>query len=642
MKNSLNKVKYGGGGSSLSKNKFAFTLVEIMIVVVIIIILASIAFLRLWNFSTDANSTKRVSYKKNIEQVLEVYKLKNWEYPTFDEEDWEEVFWQIAWEQVRKNLPELPVDPFTKKYYKIWYIPSWKYWKIALVDLDWDKKLLKNYSGTIASQTKPIIPGYTSVDNILNLTPEEIAEVQGKVQVSNPTATVTISNNWTATLAYADNSINTIPSESLVRIKDVWTKKTSRFEVLFWTKKWTNSIIKDNKTWLIWEWFSMYPKTRHEAFTYCYKSERMWLEWRVPKIKEIRWLIDVSLNDYFRLNEKKWYWIYEMWDYFRSWCKDEGYLVYFKNLQTDITNFSTCKNTLSRENLICVSDWTKKNSSKKKFLWEPQKSTCDRSSNWRFETTNNIIKDKKTDLLWSKNISKGDLEKATSYCTWIKDNWVIWRLPTIEELKTIRNFSCIDTSSYDDFNFLSKNTYWSSTRPRYPFGLTSSSNAWHMSMYNGWIDYSGTWGSLDIVCVSDNARSWWYYFSDKNFTFLDWTKKWDNWIVKDNKTWLIWESQWITLKNWEQAKNYCTNLKKWNWKYNWRLPYIYELETLVDYEENDSTSSNYFSFSSIWYYKYWSINQNSNLAWFVRFKNGESNYEFKNSNNNVICVSDQK
>ena len=122
-----------------SKNKFAFTLVEMVVVVMIIIILATIAFLRLWNYSSEANLAKRASDKKNIEEVLDVYKLKNGEYPEFDEENGEKIFWPIAWGKVKTNLPELPIDPITKKYYKIDFIATWKYGRNAFVDL-WDNK----------------------------------------------------------------------------------------------------------------------------------------------------------------------------------------------------------------------------------------------------------------------------------------------------------------------------------------------------------------------------------------------------------------------------------------------------------------------------------------------------------------------
>ena len=111
----------GGGVSSyLWKNKKWFTLVELIIVVVIIAILATIAFLTLWNYTSQARDARRFSDKNNIEKALEIYKAKKWEYPDFDlDEKWEKVFWTWAWEKVNTSLSTLPRDPLTNKFYRI-------------------------------------------------------------------------------------------------------------------------------------------------------------------------------------------------------------------------------------------------------------------------------------------------------------------------------------------------------------------------------------------------------------------------------------------------------------------------------------------------------------------------------------------
>ena len=173
MRNLYSKLKCGGGVSFyLLKNKKAFTLVEMMVVVVIISILATIWFLRLGNYSSEANVAKRASDKKNIEQVLEMYKSKEWDYPEFEEENGEKIFWTWTWEKVKNRLPVMPVDPITKKPYKIAFLPSWKYGKIAMVDLD----------GEIAKanpeNTKNILPE-TEATNQLDLT--ALIAIQGKV-----------------------------------------------------------------------------------------------------------------------------------------------------------------------------------------------------------------------------------------------------------------------------------------------------------------------------------------------------------------------------------------------------------------------------------------------------------------------------
>ena len=73
-------------------------------------------------------------------------------------------------------------------------------------------------------------------------------------------------------------------------------------------------------------------------------------------------------------------------------------------------------------------------------------------------------------------------------------------------------------------------------------------------------------------------------FTASRYRFLDWTKKWDNWIVLDKNTNLIWESKNDQLLTYDDAINYCTNLKKWNKK--WRLPNAKELESLNDIDGN--------------------------------------------------------
>ena len=110
----------GGVSSYLWKNKKWFTLVELIIVVVIIAILATIAFLTLWNYTSQARDARRFSDKNNIEKALEIYKAKKWEYPDFDlDEKWEKVFWTWAWEKVNTSLSTLPRDPLTNKFYRI-------------------------------------------------------------------------------------------------------------------------------------------------------------------------------------------------------------------------------------------------------------------------------------------------------------------------------------------------------------------------------------------------------------------------------------------------------------------------------------------------------------------------------------------
>ena len=74
---------------------------------------------------------------------------------------------------------------------------------------------------TEAEKNPAQVPGrLTPVENTHNLTQAEQKTVAAKVKQANPTATVTVSKDGTATLTYSDGSVNTIPGTSLVVAKD--------------------------------------------------------------------------------------------------------------------------------------------------------------------------------------------------------------------------------------------------------------------------------------------------------------------------------------------------------------------------------------------------------------------------------------
>ena len=74
---------------------------------------------------------------------------------------------------------------------------------------------------TEAEKNPAQVPGrLTPVENTHSLTQAEQDTVAAKVKQANPTATVTVSKDGTATLTYSDGSVNTIPGTSLVVAKD--------------------------------------------------------------------------------------------------------------------------------------------------------------------------------------------------------------------------------------------------------------------------------------------------------------------------------------------------------------------------------------------------------------------------------------
>ena len=118
-------------------------------------------------------------------------------------------------------------------------------------------------------------------------------------------------------------------------------------------------------------------------------------------------------------------------------------------------------------------------------------------------------------------------------------------------------------------------------------------------------------------------------------------------VVYDNKTKLIWQSSPTTKKyEWSDgifsigAKQYCKNLNYGGYS-DWRLPNLYELKSLVDYQKyNPAIATNLINIKTDDYY--WSSSydvDNSSGAWGVYFKDGLDFWSGKSdSNYGVLCV----
>ena len=225
------------------------------------------------------------------------------------------------------------------------------------------------------------------------------------------------------------------------------------------------------------------------------------------------------------------------------------------------------------------------------YLWEKERNYCDRNSYWRFVVNDKIILDTRTDLEWSKDISKLiTYREAIEYCKNLKTWGKEWRVPNIIELSSIRNMTCYE-KSYLEFDTLWLGNNWSYTSGGVRKRLTTR-------FLNSVIEEQYIDGLGAVICVWKNKSSK-LIWEDKtqNLEFVNWTNKWPSWIVRDKNTGLFWESQneWGRVSL-EKAKKYCSNLTKW-WR-KWRLPKITEWETLYDYKRN-SAREIYYLINSI-------------------------------------------
>jgi len=111
-------------------------------------------------------------------------------------------------------------------------------------------------------------------------------------------------------------------------------------------------------------------------------------------------------------------------------------------------------------------------------------------------------------------------------------------------------------------------------------------------------------------------------------------------IYKDTSTSLIWQdnSDTMTKKvNWKEAKEYCKRLSLAGYD-NWRLPYIKELQSIIDKKNNPAIKK---EFKNVAEGYYWSNSVNGsgkNSAWGIYFKNGTGSNNEIHYKDYVRCV----
>ena len=536
MKNLYSKLKLGGVSFYLLKNKKAFTLVEMMVVVVIISILATIWFLRLGNYSSEANVAKRASDKKNIEQVLEMYKSKEWDYPEFEEENGEKIFWTWTWEKVKNRLPVMPIDPITKKPYKIAFIPSWKYGKIAMVDLD----------GEIARANS---------ENTKNILPETEATNQ---------------LDLTALIAIQDKVAKKL--EELVRLDKTGSENNFVQSV--------NGKVQESNA-LVQRVIKMITEKDFEETKV--NSTRDEINNKKRELTDLLEQIESKINKF-------------KWDAELTAKRNELTVDDLIALQRTLWEKQRELSSLDSWNSLIVkagNETNKSNNLVQKIL--------DRNSkpDLTLAEANNLLSEKasmKTNLEWVIRELETEINRINTQRQQALENAKNAAREEIERIAR-EEIGKVNTSGWnqsektnliDRINTAKTTAIWNINRANSESSVTQAKNIWAEEIRKIYRDFN----------------------TDSRYRFLDWTKKWDNWIVLDKNTNLIWESKNDQLLTYDDAINYCTNLKKWNKK--WRLPNAKELESLNDIDGNFfvPTDWSYWSSTRRWrwafkrYYQY--------------------------------------
>lgn len=228
------------------------------------------------------------------------------------------------------------------------------------------------------------------------------------------------------------------------------------------------------------------------------------------------------------------------------------------------------------------------------------------------------VTDNSTGLMWVKDPASAGVGAATY--TWNAAIQVCedlsyashsdWRLPTIQELATLRDAGRFDQAIDPVFTCQPAN-YWSSTIFAYNAG-----SAWYVYFGNGYVHWNDQASGHYIrpVRVSPNSVNP-NRFNDHG-----------DGTVTDTETGLMWVKNPVAagvggVSTWNDAVQACENLA-YAGHNDWRLPNINELSSLIDNSRNapaidpaiTSLSSNYWS-STVY-------THSTDYAWYVNFNYG--------------------
>jgi len=278
-------------------------------------------------------------------------------------------------------------------------------------------------------------------------------------------------------------------------------------------------------------------------------------------------------------------------------------------------------------------------------------------------TTDYTTKDNVTGLVW-KSCSEGMsgpacASGAASLTTWTYANetactslntqyggagyggYANWRLPSIEEIRTLVNAS-VTSPSTDQAAFPATQgaIYWSSSTV-----LTNSNNAWTISFTNGFYTGNAKTNSYHTRCVAGGGGVYQPALADNgNGTITDSTNGllWAKCSLDGGGAILPYASNCtgtVGTITWQNALQNCTNLVFAN--RSWRLPSLAELTSIIDMTQT-GTTLNQTIFPATLAGIYWTSTTSSFSfvnAMFNNFAGGSSSSGAKASVYSVRCVS---
>jgi len=245
------------------------------------------------------------------------------------------------------------------------------------------------------------------------------------------------------------------------------------------------------------------------------------------------------------------------------------------------------------------------------------------------------ITDSVTGLVWKQSTEgvKRNWNDAVTYCEDLNfANHDDWRLPRVDELRTVAN--------YLKFKPAADSLFVVQYDPKYSFTWSSTVyaskpwGAYFLDFYDGQIDAYFKTDTYFVRCV--RGGPFWAFDPSVRLQIITANTVWDSY------TSYAWQRNDDGLaRTWAAAKTYCDQLEL-DGSTDWRLPTVEELLTIVDYTVNNpALSTEIFIGRSNWYWTSSSFagSQNS-AAWVVDFSDGtlQAPYLSDNPSWYVRCV----
>jgi len=244
---------------------------------------------------------------------------------------------------------------------------------------------------------------------------------------------------------------------------------------------------------------------------------------------------------------------------------------------------------------------------------------------FEYNATSGITTDFATGLMWQDNSDVKDMNwsDANTTCSNLElGGYDDWRLPHINELVqavTVTKNEYGDTTTKAIFTNGAENEYfWSDS-------IQDNARRYVQSSLEFYSQSDGADSKYATRCVRGD---------DENNLTRDDDKK----IVIDYVNNLVWEDDANVTGTYDDAKTHCSNLELGGYD-DWRVPTLFELETIYDYNGVDVNVSGAFKYFANRHY-YWSSTKNywdqeSNFAMY----GSESSSTHQHSNSSYIrCV----